>query len=481
MNISKKIFKIILCSILVPVSWQSIYAYQPRTFPASHIDVEQSVYAYQPRTFPALHINAEQSPFLDRDLSQEGTISLTNVAQEFYFIDIEAQVRGRGNSTWRYGPTKRPLRFRLNEAKSIMGSQTIAKEWILLANQFDKSLLRNYAALYLARQLGNMDFAQKTQNVHLYVNGEYMGVYLLTDERNTEFGRVSVTAHPNPGQSGFFIEMGSWSWPSVAVKGIDYEIRYPRYPFLTNTHIEYVRNFIYRTKEILYTGNFEIISQVIDINSFIDFYIVAELFKCLDTIGHRSNFMYICGRNDFRRLYMGPVWDFDLSAGGTMYVDDEQGLLMAVYNQWYRALMKVPEFREAVVNRWNEVRSNEISQTLDRLYYLSVNYQTEFERNFQRHDILGSPAAVMNGNPDWFVESLRVRDITTFRGQADYLISWLETRADWLDDYFNQNEKGKLENFLPVILAVTLYRLRDASCPVIPIYLIYSPHLPEYE
>ena len=64
---------------------------------------------------PVMHIYTPSSPFVDRELWQNGSVSLTGAPEgEYNFDEVGARIRGRGNSTWWAGPDKRPLRFRFS-------------------------------------------------------------------------------------------------------------------------------------------------------------------------------------------------------------------------------------------------------------------------------------------------------------------------------------------------------------------------------
>jgi hypothetical protein len=407
--------------------------------------------AYEPEgvewLFPTMHITTPESPFIYREQWQSGRISLTSAIEEFTFDEVRANVRGRGNSTWIDGPAKRPLRFRFDEARAMMGSEYEARDWILLANYFDRSLLRNYSTLDFAARLGTMSFVPSIQNLHLYVNGEYMGVYLLTDERDTGPGRLdAVRWDPDPARSGFFLELDARA-PSdgvedetyVIVSGLPYDIRYPGSSRRTPEHVAYAKSYLEAVSLAIRNGDFAEIARLIDIETFVDFYLVQELVKNVD-VHFLSVFMHITGEGENRRLYMGPVWDFDVAAGnakGQALGSGPEYLYAGVFNYWYRNLMTVPEFFEAVTARWNEVRDVEVAQTISNLRHTAVHYQQDFERNFLRHCVMGED---LWGSPPEVVE------ITTFIGQVEHLASWLEIRAAWLDDFFN----GRLDNHDPL-------------------------------
>jgi len=424
---------IVVVSIIIVLFATAVMA-EPYTEPYSEQYSEDEVAA-----FPSLHINTYLDPFVqEREFWHEGTISFKGAPAEYEFEGIAARIRGRGNSTWWNGPDKRPLRFRFNVAQGMYGSDAIARDWILLANQFDRSLLRNYAAFYLGNSLSGLYWTPSPQNVHLYVNGEYMGVYLLTDERDVSTGRMPLVAHDDPTISDFFLELDARAYVDavqnedfIIVNNMHYDLRWPSN--LPPEHVSYIYNYVNAVSYAIRYQSFDDVLSLIDFDSFVDFYIVQELFKDVDAAS-LSTFMYITGIGDERRLFLGPIWDYDLAAGNHSRVYSPEGLHVAIVNYWFRHLLIRPEFAEVVTNRWNEIRHVEIAQTIERVRFLATRYQYEFERNFIRHpDVMGR---AQMPTPQEILE------IDTFVGHVDHLINWLETRADWMDYFFNDGDSS---------------------------------------
>ena len=97
-------------------------------------------------------------------------------------------VRGRGNSTWL--DPKKPFKFKLEDKKSLLGMGE-GKHWVLLANSYDDSLLRNRITSYIGRQLG-LEYTPKMAPVDFYVNGEYQGSYVLSTEARVSGNGVDI-------------------------------------------------------------------------------------------------------------------------------------------------------------------------------------------------------------------------------------------------------------------------------------------------
>jgi len=398
------------------------------------------VHAEEIGYFPSLRIYSYLNPFLqEREFWHDGTIALEGSDYDFESRDV--RLRGRGNSTWFSGGAKRPLRLRFNGGMSMFGSAYAHRDWILLANHFDLGLMRNHGALHLAAQMSNIDFTPSSHFVHLYVNGEYMGVYQLVDERDIAPGRMPLTFDPDPAISEYMFELDGHliGWRADEfVEGEDffivnekaYDIRFPS-DSLWDGHLEYLHAFVQNVSATLLTRDYEAIRALIDLDSFVDFYIVQEIFKSID-VGSFSVFMSLQGQGEDRRVHFGPVWDFDYSAGNGLNEPQPEGIWAAYTNYWFYNLLAVPEIRTLVVSRWNELVLAEITYTIEHLEYMAVLYHAEFERNFERH-IMAYMLMLERTNP------VTVH-FSSFDEHVQFLIMWLRYRVDWLDAYFNERD-----------------------------------------
>ena len=398
--------------------------------------------------FSEMRITSSIDPFTaPREHWHTGSISLINDNEEYSFDDIAVNIRGRGNSTWWFGTEKRPLRLRFDEPRAMLDSGSAHRDWILLANHFDRSLLRNHTALHLGSLLCGLDFTPMSRFVHLYVNGRYMGVYQLTDERDLEPGRgTRLTANADPEISEYMLELDARvsgtpgrgvDWvQSTLINRRHYEIRFPGGGVRSDAHGDYVQNFLTQIYTAILDGDLLKLEQLVDIPSLIDFYLVQEFMKDPDS-ADLSVFMTIRGQGEYRRLFMGPIWDFDIAAGNYAFFDIQThtgefgnspyGVSTAIRHDWYRYLMAIPEFAYMVASRWFEIRNAEIYQTIRNVEYLAERFSDDFERNFDRHQIMGTLV---------WEEPESIIAIETFVGQVEFLVNWLESRANWLDQHF---------------------------------------------
>ena len=104
-------------------------------------------------------------------------------------ILIDAKVKGRGNTSW-LSP-KKSFRIKLDEKVNLLGMST-SKDWVLISNWLDKTLLRNAMAEYLAEGAG-VEYVMKNHPVDLWYNGQYHGTYNLTEKIELEEERVNIT------------------------------------------------------------------------------------------------------------------------------------------------------------------------------------------------------------------------------------------------------------------------------------------------
>jgi hypothetical protein len=396
--------------------------------------------------FPSLHIYSDYDPFaVERGFWHSGRLSVSGTSAPFILDDIAVDIRGRGNSTWHFGEEKRPLRLRFNTPRAILDSTHAARDWVLIANLFDFSLVRTHLAFYLAGLLDGMHWSPFSRLVHVYINGVYQGVYQLADERDEGAGRAELTYNPFPAYSEFLLEFGGDATTrdrllsEGQIEGDDFifangwviDVRFPRQRHRYN-HMAYLLSYIERLDAAIKARDYHAILSKLCLDSLIDFYLVNELFKTID-ISHRSIFMQIRGTGENRRLHFGPVWDFDRSSGNMAFWYTPYDIFAAQRNSWFADLLATPEIFSRTALRWNEIRNNELLQMIDYAQLLLDNYENALSRNFERHyHIFAYP------EPDWiFMVPTHLRTIDTIQGQLHHLIEWFHARANWLDGHFN--------------------------------------------
>lgn len=121
------------------------------------------------------------------DAYETGTMVLSDVSENVLY-EGGLEIKLRGNST-RY-LNKRPYKIKL-ETKSDLFGMGKNKHWVLLANDIDHTLIRNKITLDFASAIG-MKFASESVLVSVFLNGNYQGVYQLTEHIRVDEERVDV-------------------------------------------------------------------------------------------------------------------------------------------------------------------------------------------------------------------------------------------------------------------------------------------------
>ncbi|MCL2363389.1 MAG: CotH kinase family protein [Defluviitaleaceae bacterium] len=405
------------------------------------------------RDFPALHLTTTYDPFaVDRQFWHDAYLLISGTNHAYLMNATPVRLRGRGNSTWLHGEEKRPLRLRFETPVSLLGSPAVAQDWVLIANLFDMSLMRTHLAFHMGGALGTFPWTPFSRLVHVYINGEYQGVFQLADERDNNPARANLTFNTDPALSEFLLEIdGSAAsrdrrLAEGEVENVDFtfvngwviDVRYPRLN-RRDGHLEYLQAYLYRVDAAIKAHDFDALAALVDIPSLVDFYLVQEWFKNIDG-GDRSIFMQLMGTGEARRLYFGPLWDFDRSAGNLAFWNTPEYIFIGNYNRWFADLMATDAFRTLVAARWREIRYNQVMQTLAYAAHLLENYEAAFDRNFERHDHIFAPDGRESGTePTWFwLVPEVVQELHSFRAQVEYMTAWLYARAIWLDGYFEQ-------------------------------------------
>ncbi len=301
-----------------------------------------------------------------------------------------AQIRGRGNSTW-WNSDKKPYRIKFANKELFLGEGFAnARSWTLLANHGDKTMIRNALTYDLGRFMG-MKFCPAARFVDLYLNGDYRGTYQISDQVQVHKKRVEVSE-----EDGWLLEVvNQYSKEQPLINttryGIMYTVKNPQDANLTvNKRIaigQWLRNF----EEAVASDDFMDPQRgyraYVDEEDFINWYVGAEITGNIDALF--SIYMYKDGDDD--KMHFGPLWDLDLGYDNS----SEKSLLRqmeAFLGLWDRPFEKIlqrlwedPWFAQACNDRLQQLVDNGLQQYLlthiDSLR--SVIWQTQTE-NFHK-------------------------------------------------------------------------------------------------
>ena len=343
-------------------------------------------------------------------------------------------IRGRGNSTW--GMEKKPYRLKLDNSVEVLGMPK-NKHWVLLANYSDKTLLRNELAFEISRRMGYA-YTPRQKYVDVILNEDYIGSYTLCEHVRIDENRVNISEGKSV-SGGYFFEIDEREddiAESVYIhtKGEDLKgsqkviicIKTPERPDITPEQVAYVENYFQTFENVLYGRNsinpVTELEKHLDLNTFIDNFLVNEMSKNVDGNLRLSTFMY--KKEDDDRLYFGPVWDYDIAFGNVDYDDCFKAEGWHSRGQkWYKEFFKHPEFEQMVKDRWKELRADKLSNGSLFAYIDQVAEEIDLsqQENFRRWYILSRkvwPNYVVTGS---------------YVGEINYLKEFITNRAAWMD------------------------------------------------
>ena len=317
-------------------------------------------------------------------------------------VDIKTRfksLKGHGRSSWVNDLEKKSFNLNFQEDIAVAGLGKTNK-YCLISNVYDGSFMRNYITCMMAER-SELSFTPKTEFTDLYINGEYCGLYLLSEKNilgddrvdiidldsenlrvNPEAelktvpteqwsGRQGVVLENEPGDitGGYIIEGNLSHHPVTGFfntdRGYRLEITAPEYPSTGET--EYIYDYFQKTEDAIYAEN-GINAQTgqgyedyIDSVSFADKYLVDEISKNYDSVKY-SAFYYKDSGED--KLHAGPVWDYDIAYGNTNLDDEALNSPYGISNllfgnrfedNIFSELMKKDEFRKLVESRYTAV------------------------------------------------------------------------------------------------------------------------------
>ena len=386
--------------------------------------------------FPAVYIVTDgRRPIKDKETYILGTIRVDDPLEEHSSVSsvtAPMKIKGRGNSTWEFFP-KKPYHIKLEEKSKMLGMKS-DKDWIVIANYNDKTLLRNEVAFELSR-ICDFSWTPHFHPVDLYFNNVYQGVYEFGEHKEVNKNKVDI----NPDAGDVYLELECYPdepynfWTSMSVPLTYKDPEVPSASLRSQ-----VEGFFREFESVLQSKSFadpeKGYAAYIDVKSFVDNYIVQELTKNYDGNLHKSTFFSLKkgGKLEFCHL-----WDFDLSMGNCNFFGDlpggngPEGFYVKDYGfqgygyGWYYRLFQDPAFRKMVKNRWNELKPQ--LETIPAFIDGRAEYLRQAaDRNFKRWPILNVNVwsqAVVTGS---------------YQGEIDYLKDFYTKRLKWLDAEINK-------------------------------------------
>ena len=332
------------------------------------------------------------------------------------------KIRGRGNTTWVTRELfKRPYLVKLDEARPLLG-QMAAQKWVLMANTADKTSLRNSYARFLATQVWNrMRWTPDASFVALFLNGKFNGLYELTEK--IEYASISL---PEDSFLAVVNDRLNKEYNFTTTNGTKISIRMKD---KTTGEYDRMRHTVQAAEDALFAEDFAKDSgwrRFLDEDSFVDWYLVNEFTKNHDARFQASCWFYFDSSS--QKIFMGPIWDFDLSCGNIRWhtCDDPEGFFVNS-EQWYKRLFEDETFFVKVRQRYAQTRQ-QLSLSLEWLQSEADRIKPLVELNDTVWHNIGHrqwPHA-----PGW-------KDRKTYESEVAYMMDFLKKRKAWFDEVFS--------------------------------------------
>ncbi len=421
---------------------------------------------YETSNLPIIKIDTQGQTIPDEPkipatmgIIDNGPDSLNHINDPFNGYDGHIGIEIRGSSSKMFPKKQYAVELWTADGRdtsaSILGLPP-EEDWILNGPYSDKSLLRNVLAYKLSADQGW--YAPRTRFCELYLNDNYRGVYFLTEKIKRDKYRVNIsklTPSDNSGDQltgGYIVKLDKydgateglgWASPYPTIVGgkavyIHFQYHYPKEDEITTQQGNYIQNYVTAFEKALRSPEYRDPNKgyrkYINVESFIDFAIVNEITRNVD--GYRlSTFLYKDRDSKDSKIYIGPVWDFNLAFGNADYCEGGNTSGWAWdFNEicpgdywfipfWWERFLRDPDFVIQFQNRWLELRSGPFSNDAIMNYIDSVVQVLDEpqQRNFNRWPVLSEyiwPNNYVGG---------------TYANEISYLKNWINSRLAWLD------------------------------------------------
>lgn len=294
---------------------------------------------------PAMFIETESGSMdyllENKENEETGMISIIEAGGNIEYSGSLERISGRGNTSWeKY--SKKPYSFKLSEAKPLLGMDK-GRKWNLLPIWREGNKMNSKVVLDMAKAL-ELKYTSDCEWVDLYLNGEYVGNYLLAEPVVIGSNRVDIydlekeneilngnldlaVSFSEEGKKGFEIENGEDLSGGYLIEkdltayyekevcgfvtqaGKTFTIKAPNHA--SREQITYIKDYIQMIENLILDHNVEYLNYI-DIDSFTGRFLVDEIsLNCDSNI--TSMYFYKDKGEDF--ICAGPVWDYDGAMG----------------------------------------------------------------------------------------------------------------------------------------------------------------------
>ncbi len=370
---------------------------------------------------PIIRITTDNSLDVDsKDKKIKCSVLISNVPNlGGAFSDCKISLRGNGTAYYE----KRPYKIKLKESACVLNGLP-NKDWLLLADYNDRSMLRTAYMFEISKALG-IEYTPYYEYVDLFLNNDYKGLYLLTDKIERSKHRINIP------KDGFIIEDDNHYslenlWFTTELFNLNYTFKYPDASdgeiVEDDNSFIYIRQFMDELEYKLMlleddSDNIEYM-QYIDLNSFAKWYILGEI-----TANADANQYYVLSRRGGQLKKM-PIWDSEWSLGimpapvvpsGVFDYDKE----LHRNNIYFKYLFKSPFFVAKIKEEWESFKMV-MPQLMNKMESIHKRIESAQDDNLKRWPNISFKLSFYFDNCS---------------EETNYLKTFFENRLAWFDQY----------------------------------------------
>ena len=391
-------------------------------------------------------------------LSVIDNVGENNHTEDASSVSSDIRIRIRGNSSRHFEKKGYIIKMitsgGLNNPQSLIGMDA-HHEWALHGPYLDKTLIRNYICYNLAGDI--MGYAPNVRFCELILNGEYRGLYLLTETITAgKMGaRLELSVNKKDNSfSGYLLRLDrgsntelkninnftSYTYKTDSKVNIVYPGNANLTPFLASVICEYFSDF----DKSLYSYDYDSedfgYENYIDVNSFIDYFLINEFTSNYDA-GSKSTYMY---KGIDGKLHM-CVWDFNNAFDNYQENETSHRIFYLQDVLWYDMLFKDEEFVEKVISRYYELEKQYLNEEYINSYIDSVieYLGPAIDRNFEKwgHTFL----------PEWDRLFDFHRNLHSYDEAVSQLKGYIKNRCEWMNENIDSlrqySAESKVKNY----------------------------------
>lgn len=332
---------------------------------------------------------------------------------------LELTLKCRGNTT--FAMPKRSFKIEFKEKVPMFGMPA-NRDWALLANYGDKTLIKNKVAFKLSEWFG-MQYTPRSTFVELYLNGSFRGLYQFTETVKVAKKRVNIPENEN----SFLVEIDKKYRKGETVvfneRETPFRIRFPKDASpqaqeRLRLHLDSLERYLEYVHQDYTLALDSTPDHWFDVGEFVRHYWIQEFAKNNDAIPLTSVFFTWQTDGNIR---MGPVWDFDAAFGTPEENEDPEGWYIREYS-WYRRMLKMQSVADSAVAFWNSKRSL-VEALPDSIDAFVKEIEKAADNNFKAW-----PELLESTN-----DYLHTKPYESYAEAVEDLKEWVRERAEWID------------------------------------------------